>query len=229
MDIVYICRSGYNEELKYSIRSVVKNVPHDKIWVVGQKPEWYTGNFIPVRDKGSKYKNARENLKKICASEEISKDFILMNDDFFVMKKIDKIDYFYSSSLEERADLNFMIAPNAIYTKLLNNTVDRLNEMGIKEPKSYELHVPMIMNRQNLKSLLSYKNTLWRSMYGNIFHVGGKKMEDVKVYPASSSRENSFDWENKLDKYLSSQDDSFPELKSKLLGKKFTKKSPYEA
>ena len=48
MDFVYICKEGVNEELKYSIRSVVESFPESNIWVVGGKPDWYTGNYIQV-------------------------------------------------------------------------------------------------------------------------------------------------------------------------------------
>jgi hypothetical protein len=87
MDFVYICKDGINEELKYSIRSVVESFPEATIWVVGGKPDWYTGNYIKVEQKESKYKNAVKNLETICFSEEISQSFVLMNDDFYIIKK----------------------------------------------------------------------------------------------------------------------------------------------
>lgn len=65
----------------------MKNLKHDNLWVVGEKPNWYTGNFIHVPAVATKYTNARRNLERICASSEISDSFILMNDDFYVMKK----------------------------------------------------------------------------------------------------------------------------------------------
>ena len=61
MDFVYICKDGVNEELKYSIRSVVESFPEAIVWVVGGKPDWYIGNYIKVEQKESKYKNTRIN------------------------------------------------------------------------------------------------------------------------------------------------------------------------
>jgi hypothetical protein len=72
MDFVYICKDGINEELRYSIRSVVESFPDSNIWVVGGKPDWYVGNYIKVDQKLTKYKNALYNLKAITESEEIS-------------------------------------------------------------------------------------------------------------------------------------------------------------
>ena len=87
-DFVYICKSGENHELKYSIRSVIKYFPNANIWVVGGKPNWYIGNYIELKQSGAKYKNAYENLKLISNSDQISNDFYLMNDDFYIIKDI---------------------------------------------------------------------------------------------------------------------------------------------
>ena len=81
MDFVYICRSGDNEELRYSIRSVIRSFPKANIWVVGGKPVWYKGNYIIVEQNQDKYTNALNNIIAICNSKEISVSFIFMNDD----------------------------------------------------------------------------------------------------------------------------------------------------
>jgi len=230
MDIVYICRPGENEELRYSIRSAVQNLPHDNLWVVGQKPIWYTGNFIdvPIIDKNSKYKNARLNLEKICVDKRISDDFILMNDDFYIMKPIKSVDYFYNDTLLKKAEDHESNIPKSSYTKLIYNTYDRLKLMGIEEPLNYELHIPMVMNRQSLKLLLKYKTSLWRSLYGNVYNVGGSEMEDVKVYAPNGIRKD-FDYKQKDIMFLSSIDNYFEPIKKELLHKKFPKPSIYES
>jgi hypothetical protein len=86
MDCVYVCRPGDNEELRYSIRSVVANMPHDNLWLVGYKPSWYMGNFISVPNTTTKFENIRLAIKAAAEHNEISDNFILMNDDFFVIK-----------------------------------------------------------------------------------------------------------------------------------------------
>ena len=60
MDLVYIVKnSEVNEDLRYSLRSVAKFVPHDKIWIVGYKPSWVQNvEYLPVpQNLGSKWKN----------------------------------------------------------------------------------------------------------------------------------------------------------------------------
>jgi len=101
MDYVYVCRPGDNEELRYSIRSTVKNLPEGRIWVVGGKPDWYTGDYIYVQQTGIGHPNVWKQLDVICATEDISDDFVLMNDDFFTVKKLDKVEYFYSGTIQE--------------------------------------------------------------------------------------------------------------------------------
>jgi hypothetical protein len=228
MDVVYICRPGDNEELRYSIRSVVANLKHDNLWVVGQKPKWYTGNFVDVPDKRLKYINARNNLKAVIDNDKISDDFILMNDDFYIMKPVNTVEYFYSGSLESKALEAENISSHSSYTRMFYSTLDRLSQQGINNLLSYELHVPFVMNKEKLLPIIKQKTTLWRSMYGNLYNVGGKQMNDVKVYSNTSKKKN-FDWKNNLNTYLSSQDESFELLKAKLLNVKFPDKTMYEA
>lgn len=229
MDIVYICRPGENEELRYSIRSVMKNLKHDNLWVVGQKPKWYTGNFISVPNNKTKYSNARANMEAIVSSTEISNDFILMNDDFYIMKPTKTIDYYYSELLEDKVKTHENLYYGSAYTNMLSLTLTKLKNLKIEDPLSYEMHVPFVMNKEKLEPILKHKRELWRSMYGNLYSVGGKQMDDVKVYPSSSYLHEKFDWKKDLNIFLSSQDETFLDLKDGLLDKKFPKKSIYEA
>ena len=41
MDFVYIVKEDEkNEDLKYSLRSIAKFYPENKVWIVGYKPSW---------------------------------------------------------------------------------------------------------------------------------------------------------------------------------------------
>jgi hypothetical protein len=228
MDVVYICRSGDNEELRYSIRSVVKNLPHDKIWVVGGKPDWYSGNYIEVDQQKSKYTNARNNLNAICQEDAISDSFILMNDDFYIINKVDSVPYMYADTLSDKITKRENVFSGNSYTALLKKTLGSLSRKTKGEILDYELHVPMIMKKSNLAKVLTLSG-LWRSLYGNIFSVGGVKIRDVKVYSKESKFYNSsYDINNLEYDYLSSNDDSFEEVKRLVLDDRFRSKSIYE-
>jgi hypothetical protein len=228
MDIVYICRDGDNEELRYSIRSAVKNLLHDNIWVVGGKPEWYVGNYIMVAQNKSKYSNARENLKAICNEKKISKSFILMNDDFYVINKVKSVPYMYAGTLDDKIQQREDIFSGNSYISLLKQTLASLSHKKIKTVLDYELHVPMVMDKNNLRKVVDLSG-LWRSTYGNLFSVGGVKAKDVKVYSKESNLyKSSYNIKDLTSDYLSSSDDSFNQIKSEILEKLFPFKTVYE-
>jgi hypothetical protein len=229
MDFVYICKEGINEELKYSIRSVVESFPDSKIWVVGGKPDWYVGNYINVEQKESKYKNAVENLKTISTSDQISESFVLMNDDFYIIKKIDKIENFHGGYLLNKINLYQKLNGNSQYTRKLSGTYKKLKALGFENPLDYELHVPMIMEKEKLKIILELIDQfLWRSIYGNKFEVGGTEMQDVKVYTTGPLVLKSYNLNIDSHTYLSSSDSSFNNIFNKILKDKFNKKTKFE-
>ena len=229
MDFVYICKPGDNEELRYSIRSVLYSFPDAKIWVVGGKPKWYSGNYIPIEQKHHKYANAINNLQAICDSSEISEEFVLMNDDFFIIKKIDKIDQFYNGLLSTKIDRYTAITGSSMYIKKLIMTRTRLVDSGIENPLDYELHIPMVMEKEKLKNIiLKYPSCLWRSMYGNIHNVGGSEMEDVKIYinKRHLARSNEI---TEHSTFLSTEDQAFSLAFDKVLSKMFINPTQHES
>lgn len=228
MDYVYVCRPGDNEELRYSIRSTVANLPPARIWVVGGKPDWYVGDFIPVHSIGNSHMNVWNQLHVVCNNPEISDDFILMNDDFFTIKKLEKIEYFYSGTMKQALQ-NYVDSgqTNYGYQRLFNKTYKYLSRRDTRPPLDYELHMPMEMNKEKLLPILNNK-TLHRSTYGNTYNVGGKQTYDVKVY-SNTELQGKF---NKLMledlQYLSSHDTNFEFLIDFILGDMFPDPSPYE-
>lgn len=231
MDFVYICKDGENEELRYSIRSVLHYFPNARIWVVGGKPDWYIGNYIQVEQvKKNKYENAKNNLVEMCKHKEISNDFILMNDDFYIVKPIKIIGYYHGGSMYERIDQYQKHMGISPYIKKLKMTYKHLVRTGIREPLDYALHVPMPMERDKLLFLLTthrYSHS-WRSLYGNYYKVGGEQIRDVKVYDDKGYKPDPYDFTRLIYPFLSSNDDSFDLLKRKLLHKMFPQKSKLE-
>jgi hypothetical protein len=225
MDYVYICRPGDNEELRYSIRSVLANAPEGNIWVVGDKPDWYSGNHIYVNPKSSKYGNARMNIEAILNSTEISERFVLMNDDFFIVKPVKEIKYFYNGKMKNIIEALESRRGNAGYLNLLRKTHQKLIRNRISNPLNYELHIPMVMEKEKLNKIF-VQYSLWRSPYGNIYKVGGEYMRDVK-YHTNPVHKTSFHYLESDLPYLSTEDDSFEEVLP-YLENLFPNPSPYE-
>jgi len=230
MDYVYVCRDGDNEELKYSIRSVEKNMPPGKIWVVGGKPDWYTGNFLPVEQTNKAYSNVREQIRVACSHEEVSNDFVLMNDDFFVINTVKEIPTWYTGTLAERiAGLQDMKSHNSGYLRLLIMTNNVIRRSGIKDPLDYEVHVPMIMNKEKALTILR-SSALWRSYYGNKYNIGGVRHDDVKIHSNTLLEDRG---RNLIDvstePYISGSDYNFDFLKDTILDKLFPDASSCES
>jgi hypothetical protein len=225
LDLVYICRDGNNEELRYSIRSAVANLPHDNIWVVGGKPEWYTGKHIAVPQEASKVDNARNNLLKVISSPEVSESFILMNDDFFVMKKLESIPIYNGGMLKDKIIKRLKQQRYGSYLTSLNQMYLYLAKLlKIIDVVDYDIHVPMVMEKSKLAEALKH-NVLWRSTYGNMFNIGGIIIDDVKILRYNPQMKFDFD----TVPYLSTEDDSFEDIRKIILEDMFPYPSSYES
>ena len=227
MDLVYICGPGDNEELRYSIRSAVKNLKFDNLWVVGGKPSWYVGNHLEVIQNKAKYVNARNNLRAICNSPEISDSFILMNDDFYIIKKVDNVPYMHGGSLFKKISRYKELTGDTRYVLMLKKTCANLSLKFGNDVLDYELHVPMVMEKEKLLKIIEVPD-LWRSRYGNVFNVGGIEMNDVKIYSSGVFAKKISEVDILKYDYLSSNDDSFEEMKQVILDIYFTNKTIYE-
>jgi hypothetical protein len=220
MDLVYICRDGDNEELRYSIRSAIANIPHDNIWVFGGKPDWYIGNYVRLKQNGFKYDNARANLAAITRHYDVSKNFVLMNDDFYAIRSVETVEPMHRGLMQKHLD---MIEVNLGYKELVQETFDTLIKIGIEQPLSYELHVPMVMNKDKLAKIIRMPG-LWRSLYGNIYGIGGEEYLDVKVH-------NTIDIDSLMKNplpYISSHENTFQGILDGYFNTAFPNPSKYE-
>lgn len=208
MDFVYICRNGENEELRYSIRSVLHFYPNAQIHIFGGKPKWYSGNYIEVKDVGNKFNNIDECYKAICNTN--LETFILMNDDFYIIDNPKGFMY-YDGLLEDKIKRHMSDYGLSKYSRVLSDTNKKLKKMGIDQPLNYDIHTPMIFEKTKLSEVI-HLSSAPRSMYGNIFKVGGEKIQDVKVYRGTEQIKAS-------GYFLSSEDNSFDKIKDFLKNK----------
>jgi hypothetical protein len=228
MNFVYLCRPGSNEELRYSIRSVVKNTENPNIWIVGGKPSWYVGNYIKSDQSQDKYENVVNSLNTIVNCKRIPEDFVLMNDDFYIIKPINKINTYHGGSFQKKVEIFTDNAKSSYYTSLLINTNNILKDAGIENPLDYAIHVPIELNKQKLSTVIQSKVSI-RTMYGNLFNIGGTEVDDVKFHRESTRRWAKNPELNKLDfEYLSTSDESFLEVYENILKDMFKDPSPYE-
>ena len=211
-DIVYILKNNMDsDEIRYSLRSVVKNFPYRKIWFYGGCPDGITPDeYVNFQQQGnSKWQRSTSALAAACHNDDITEDFWLFNDDFFVMKRIRNEKTYIRGTLLKRCrdieDKNHGIQSS--YCRQLRRA-DRVLKINGYSRLDYALHVPMLVNREKaLEVLNAFPDIpMFRSMYGNYCGIEAEKMRDVKVQSLTDYPTDT--------KFLSTDDASF--LKGKV-------------
>ena len=86
----------------------------------------------------------------------------------------------------------------------------------------------MPMNKTGLLDVIEkYPECLWRSMFGNLYNVGGTQMDDVKIYVNKRhlARSNEIT-DNSI--YMSTEDTSLNVMLDKMLRQMLPEPSIYE-
>lgn len=191
MDIVIpLKRAMNNEELRYTLCGIDKNVPHRTVWLAGYHPSWVKNvGYIEVRvPYGGKYAKAANNILTAARDPRVSDDFLLFNDDFFVMKPIERVEILHRGKLIDYIQkFKDQDMARGMYFHGLVRTYDALQSMGVKDPLNYSLHIPIEINKQ--KWLEMWKKRLefgpepihLRTFYGNLHQIGGRQTDDVKI------------------------------------------------
>ena len=223
-DIVYFVKDSLiNEELRYSLRTL-KNFPHNKVWFYGGCPAGLKPDYhVKVKQNlDNKWYNVNKMLRLACTNPNITDNFWLFNDDFFIMKKIEKPTNHYDGDLYKRiVKLEDKFNHLTQYSKLLRDCCKELESLGC-DSKNYALHVPMLFNKR--KGLELFKITDFpgfRSLYANYWGVGGTQMSDVKITSLYKIYRNGY--------YLSTDEKSFNNGEvGKQIRKLFPDKCKYE-
>lgn len=225
-DLIYILKADIDtDELKYSLRSVEKNFPINRVWFVGGQPKGLEPDIRLKHEQigNCKWELIRSSMWKAVNAEDLTDDFFLFNDDFFVMKPVDTDSFrnFVDGTLERRIDeLHSESGMNA-YTRTLFKLEQELKTLH--EPTmNYDVHLPMLLNKEQVRSTL-YKcsSPQMRSAIGNINRLPFVIHPDVKVYDLESVPTD--------ETYLSTNDDTFQKGKvGKYIRETFSKKSRFE-
>ena len=153
MDLLYPIGTGSkwkNHELLFSLRSVEKNLKGvGRVFVVGEKPEFLSSKamHIPCSDLDSPQVNPTLNvIIKIQAAIEagISENFLLMNDDFIILKAI----HCQSMPLLHKgffSDYPYTYWNAGNYRQRMRATYELLLK-EVDEPKNFGVHVPFEIN-----------------------------------------------------------------------------------
>ena len=185
-DIVYILKDDIaTEELRYSLRSFEKNCPHRFVWFVGGQPEGLKPDRLVRHTQfgENKWLKIKSSMLEVIKQEELSDEFYLFNDDFFVMKPFngDFINYTDRTLSDRIEDFRKENPHLNRYAMSLVQTEEELKAHGY-ETLNFEVHIPMLFEKNKVEAALCRCfSPQMRSSYGNI--VGCKVIDrrDVKV------------------------------------------------
>lgn len=192
--VYYYRRSNPNddEQIKYSIRTACKNLNPSKVIIIGDKPTWFIeseraihiDSQNPLRPRTwtigwvpfLHFCNAMKSLEDLGID-----DFLLMNDDFFILKPIKNwIDL--ERSEKSYREKTVRCKPYHIKTlKVFKIVTSR---------RFFNLHAPMRMRVPYVKILCLFwthypdKDLDFRNFYGNLFLFDYPKtrvMDDRKI------------------------------------------------
>jgi hypothetical protein len=193
IDLLYILKENtdwQNNEIRYSIRSAEKNLEQmGNVFIIGSCPVFVNKEkitFVEYPDKDhNKLVNAINKIEEACRDCRLSERFILMNDDFFIMKPVSEVKNYSRGTMEETKARHR--SKTGYYYRAICDTLDFLKEMGYENPIDYETHTPMIFEKTKflkaVKEMKRYrKGFVFRSVYGNMFEVPCEKRPDVKIY-----------------------------------------------
>lgn len=174
-----------DNELRISIRSMVKNTPVKKIIIVGHKPAFLTNvTHIPFPDGPRKALNIHQKTQAACKEAEV---FVQAADDHFVLKPTDFEQYYHGGLIKEKKY-------TGSYARTTYNT-----KQVLPEGLFYNLHIPMKMKADRYEEIMSKYdwanyNFLIKSLYANNENVEGIRSCDCKV--------RNFMRRDQIDKYV---------------------------
>lgn len=228
-DIVVPVREGpANQQLRYALRSWAVHVPHRRVWIVGHRPPWVADNVghIPTQQAGkTKYKNTTTAVRAACLHPAVSQSFLLCNDDFFIMKKLRAMPVLHRGPVAE-VERYYAARASGAYLRGMRETRELLESLGVNEPLSYELHVPLPVDKTGMLAALDRARHLdvvhKRTLYGNLAGLSGRRIRDVKIMNRGGNfaRDGAF---------LSTMLDSFAHgLVGAHIRRSFPRPGPYE-
>lgn len=189
IDVVYPLAMGsrwHDNELRYSLRSVCKHLPHARVIVLGMHPPWLTGvGYLPVSDRFTMpVRNTLAKLEALVNSDLVGPRFVWMNDDIFLLHAYDP-----DAPMVVTGTLAHHISAGApgdkAYTDVLESGLSLRHSLGIAEPLNYDTHHPLVMETAKVKQMLARfggEGSLypWRTVYGNMHRVPAQVAPDVK-------------------------------------------------
>jgi hypothetical protein len=226
VDLVYVVGSSSmwaHNELRYSLRSVARNMPHDRVIISGHLPKWCRGvEHVHGLDRSTdRVKNAQTKLLAALESGKVGDRFALMNDDFYILQpwSCDAIRYVGSLAGRHR-NLLAERKPGDPYLRAIGATLQACRDMGWSNPLNCSTHHPVIMQRDKAIETVRFSlslpvhlelGSIYVAMHGaDVIKSPNSKLQKWKGIPTSPvfSSSPSVEQNAKFRKWIASE---FPE------------------
>lgn len=188
-DVVYILRDDLGtDELRYSLRSIEQNFPHRMVWFVGGAPKGYKPDRVLKHTQFgiNKWERIRSSMYEVIKQDELTDEFYLFNDDFFVMKPFEgEFVNYVDRTLNDR--INEFKAENNM-NRYAQTLVAARNELASKgyNTMNFEVHMPMLFRKdQVFEAVTKCPSPQMRSIYGNVTGCPYQQHRDVKIHQAN--------------------------------------------
>lgn len=210
------------------LRSLV-NLPHGRVWVYGGAPRWLANAVhVHVRQGAVSHVNTARSTAAIASNRALSDEFYWFHDDMFITQPIDEVPRLWRTTWADwAATARERRAPHG--PAKTNATTEVLARFGKPAELCYELHVPMVVDRDALRRMVTEVSG-WRpealaevqkrSLYGNWVGYGGTRADDVKFYRSTSAAQ--------LGPFVSSSDHALGSPVGRLVAEMFPEPGYYE-
>ena len=236
VSVVYPIKSP-SEELKYSLRSLEKNasILIDNVWIVGEMPTWASNlNHLPAGNPFSRIEDFRAKVTAAANHPHVSEQFLLMHDDFFLIKPIEKFQAYHMGSLHDYIDEMFQDPTiSRRYVKVVETTYNWMKSQGFSDQLTWQGHRPLLWDKARLAdSLKKYPKGLALDVVG-LYEMAGSEHRDYatrgvnsKVYETEVSLKEKL---QQLDHpWLSTSDSAFSGRAGAFIRQMFPEPSDYE-
>jgi hypothetical protein len=173
-----------NNELRYSLRSIEKNMVNFRnIYIVGDVPDWAQNVIhIPFKDGKNHDENIKNKVLAACMEADITKEFLQSSDDYFFLQKTDAADYPYYKNGTLSHTANTVVT--GWYKTNLINTSEALKEQR-KYTDHFDVHTPIRYNKHLfpviMKRFFTQPKMVVKSIYCNALNIKGSHINDCKV------------------------------------------------
>lgn len=211
-----------NFELRFCLRSIEKHLTgYRNIWIIGERPEWSQNvNHIPATDRYDiSDRNIMAKLTLAAEHPEISHDWIMFNDDHFLLAPFEAatFPYYYHQNLDVYLKQRGIDA----YGKRALATMKHLQDQNLPI-KHFDIHTPILYNKELFLKFVSSLNWekqsyIIKSLYANSLKIEGTEEKDHKLTAPPNGNLKVFS--------------TYPHMKAsvtRFLTEQFPQKSKYE-